>query len=169
MSLTEAARRTIASDELNARSRNALARFLADLDRWRTERFEDHVHLAETVLDESGYTEMWRNVRTPDGPGRLENLKELIGALDDFENLGGFLEHIGLVMDRDDFAPGEMVSLMTLHAAKGLEFDHVFLPAWEEDVFPNRRAVDEGGDCLPGGRAPARLCRAYPRAEIRRH
>ena len=145
VSLTEAARRVIGSDELNARSRNALARFLSDLDRWRSGSFEDHVDLAETVLDESGYTEMWRNVRTPDGPGRLENLKELIGALDDFENLGGFLEHIGLVMDRDDFAPGEMVSLMTLHAAKGLEFDHVFLPAWEEDVFPNRRAVDEGG------------------------
>ena len=145
VSLTEAARRMIATDELNARSRNALARFLSDMDRWRSGPFEDHVRLAETVLDESGYTEMWRNVRTPDGPGRLENLKELVGALSDFENLGGFLEHISLVMDRDDFAPGEMASLMTLHAAKGLEFDHVFLPAWEEDVFPNRRAVDEGG------------------------
>lgn len=145
ISLTEAARRMVASDEINARSRNALARFLGDIDRWRSQPFEDHVALAEAVLDESGYTEMWRNVRTPDGPGRLENLKELVGALDEFENLGGFLEHIGLVMDRDDFAAGEMISLMTLHAAKGLEFDHVFLPAWEEDIFPNRRAVHEGG------------------------
>ena len=144
VSLTEAARRMIATDELNARSRNALARFLSDMDRWRSGPSEDHVRLAETVSTASTLR-MWRNVRTPDGPGRLENLKELVGALSDFENLGGFLEHISLVMDRDDFAPGEMASLMTLHAAKGLEFDHVFLPAWEEDVFPNRRAVDEGG------------------------
>ena len=145
VSLTEAARRMIASDEINARSRNALARFLADIDRWRSVSFDDHVKLAGTVLDESGYTEMWRNVRTPDGPGRLENLKELLNALEEFENLGGFLEHISLVMDREDFGAGDMVSLMTLHAAKGLEFDHVFLPGWEEDIFPNRRSVDEGG------------------------
>ena len=145
VSLTEAARRMIASDEINARSRNALARFLADIDRWRSVSFDDHVKLAGTVLDESGYTQMWRNVRTPDGPGRLENLKELLNALEEFENLGGFLEHISLVMDREDFGAGDMVSLMTLHAAKGLEFDYVFLPGWEEDIFPNRRSVDEGG------------------------
>ena len=145
ISLTEAARRLIGSDELNARARNALARFLTDLDRWRSGSFADHTALARAVLDESGYTDMWRAVRTPDGPGRLENLRELVTALEEFQNLGGFLEHISLVMDRDDVAAQDTASLMTLHAAKGLEFDHVFLPGWEEDIFPNRRSVDEGG------------------------
>ena len=145
VSLTEAARRIVASDELNARSRNALARFLNDLDRWRSDSSTDHVVLARTVLDESGYTDMWANARTADAPGRLENLKELVTALAEFQNLAGFLEHIGLILDRGDFVEGEMVSLMTLHAAKGLEFDHVFLPAWEEGTFPNGRAIGDGG------------------------
>ena len=145
VSLTESARRLIGSEELNTRARNALARFLADLDRWRSGPSADHVALAGTVLDESGYTGMWQAARTPDAPGRLENLKELVNALGEFENLGGFLEHIALVMDRDDDVAGDAASLMTLHAAKGLEFDHVFLPGWEEDLFPNRRSVDEGG------------------------
>ncbi len=144
-SLTEAARRLVASDELTGRARNALNRFLADLDRWRALPADDHVGLAGQVLDESGYTDMWRNDRSADAPGRLENLKELVSALAEFENLGGFLEHLGLVMDREAGADGELVSLMTLHAAKGLEFDDVFLPGWEEEVFPNRRAVEEGG------------------------
>ena len=145
VSICEAARRLVESDELAGRARNALRRFLADLDRWRAMPVDDHVHLAEVVLDEAGYTDMWRNDRSADAPGRLENLKELISALEEFENLGGFLEHIGLVMDRDNAADGELVSLMTLHAAKGLEFDHIFLPGWEEEVFPNKRAVEEGG------------------------
>ena len=144
VSLTEAARRLIGSDEIATRTRNALAGFLADLDRWRSGTFPDHVELARTVLDESGYTGMWQAARTPDAPGRLENLRELLNALREFEDLGGFLEHIALVMDREA-AAGDAVSLMTLHAAKGLEFDHVFLPGWEEDIFPHRRSVDEGG------------------------
>ncbi len=144
ISLTESARRLIASDELNTRARNALARFLADLDRWRSAPGADHVALARTVLDESGYTGMWQAARTPDAPGRLENLRELVNALREFENLGGFLEHIALVMDRDDDVAGEAASLMTLHAAKGLEFDHVFLPGWEEELFPHRRSLDTG-------------------------
>ena len=144
VSLTESARRLIASDELATRARNALSRFLGDLDRWRAGAFADHVVLAETVLDESGYTGMWEAARTPDAPGRLENLKELLNALREFGNLGGFLEHIALVMDRDDDVAGDAASLMTLHAAKGLEFDHVFLPGWEEELFPHRRSLGDG-------------------------
>ena len=145
VSLSEAARRLVESDELAGRARNGLRRFLADLDRWRARPDEDHVGLARRVLDESGYTDMWRNDRSADAPGRLENLKELVSALQEFENLGGFLEHIGLVMDREAGAEGDLVSLMTLHAAKGLEFDDVFLPGWEEEIFPNKRSVEEGG------------------------
>jgi DNA helicase-2/ATP-dependent DNA helicase PcrA len=88
---------------------------------------------------------MWQEDRAPDAPGRLENLKELVHALEEFESLGGFLEHVGLVMDNAADPAGDMVTLMTLHGAKGLEFDTVFLPGWEEGVFPNQRALDEGG------------------------
>ena len=123
-----------------------MRKLLEAFDRWRAmSQAVDQMELAGTVLDESGYTEMWQKNKAPDAPGRLENLKELVSALKEFESLEGFLEHISLVMDRDDGTAGEMASLMTLHAAKGLEFDHVFLPGWEEEVFPNRRSVDDGG------------------------
>jgi DNA helicase II / ATP-dependent DNA helicase PcrA len=98
-----------------------------------------------TLLDESGYTAMWQKDRSPEAPGRLENLKELVRALADFETLPGFLDHVSLVMENDESADGDRVSLMTLHGAKGLEFDTVFLPGWEEGLFPNQRALDESG------------------------
>jgi DNA helicase-2/ATP-dependent DNA helicase PcrA len=101
--------------------------------------------LAEIVLDESGYTEMWQKDRSADAAGRLDNLKELIRSMEEFENLQGFLEHISLVMDRDGGAEDDAVSLMTLHSAKGLEFDNVFLPGWEEGLFPSQRTLDEQG------------------------
>ena len=146
ISLSEATARLIETDELTSRARNALRRFSDDVARWRVmAQALDHIELARNVLDESGYTEMWQNEKSPNAPGRLENLKELVSALAEFESLGGFLEHISLVMDRDAAGTSDMLSLMTLHAAKGLEFEHVFLPGWEEDVFPNRRSVDEGG------------------------
>ncbi|CAM3363116.1 UvrD-helicase domain-containing protein [Paracoccus nototheniae] len=104
-----------------------------------------HVELAERVLDNSGYTAMWQNDKAPDAPGRLDNLKELVKALEEFENLQGFLEHVSLVMDRDNGDDGEQVSIMTLHGAKGLEFPVVFLPGWEDGLFPNQRAMDEQG------------------------
>jgi DNA helicase-2/ATP-dependent DNA helicase PcrA len=146
ISLYESSRRLIETDELRPQARSALRRLIEDFERWRVQMLaDDHVDLVETVLDESGYAEMWMKSKAADAPGRLENLKELVSAVGEFESLEGFLEHISLVMDRDDGASGEMVSLMTLHAAKGLEFDNVFLPGWEEEVFPNRRSVDDGG------------------------
>jgi DNA helicase-2/ATP-dependent DNA helicase PcrA len=144
--LAEAARELIAGDKLPRAARNALAGFLAALDRWRAmaERVS-HVDLVQTVLDESGYTGMWQADNSPDAPGRLENLKELVVAMAEFENLAGFLEHVSLVMDNAADSNGDMVNLMTLHSAKGLEFDSVFLPGWEEGLFPSMRSVEEHG------------------------
>jgi DNA helicase-2/ATP-dependent DNA helicase PcrA len=104
-----------------------------------------HIELAEIILDESGYTEMWQNDKTPEAPGRLENLKELVKALEGFENLQGFLEHVSLIMDNESDEAGEKVTLMTLHAAKGLEFPAIFLPGWEDGLFPSQRSMDESG------------------------
>jgi DNA helicase-2/ATP-dependent DNA helicase PcrA len=143
--LAEAARQLILGD-LPRAARNALAAFIAALDRWR-EAAEQvlHTDLIQIVLDESGYTGMWQADKSPDAPGRLENLKELVVAMAEFENLGGFLEHVSLVMDNAADSGGDMVNLMTLHSAKGLEFDSVFLPGWEEGLFPSQRSVDEHG------------------------
>ncbi|NOD61887.1 MULTISPECIES: ATP-dependent helicase [unclassified Ruegeria] len=104
-----------------------------------------HIELAQIVLDESGYTAHWQNDKTPEAPGRLENLKELVNQLDNFENLQGFLEHVSLVMDNEQDGDGAKVSIMTLHAAKGLEFPVVFLPGWEDGLFPSQRSMDETG------------------------
>ncbi len=104
-----------------------------------------HIELAQIVLDESGYTAHWQNEKTPEAPGRLENLKELVNQLDNFENLQGFLEHVSLVMDNEQDGDGAKVSIMTLHAAKGLEFPAVFLPGWEDGLFPSQRSMDETG------------------------
>ena len=104
-----------------------------------------HTELAEIVLDETGYTEMWQKDKRADAAGRLENLKELVRSMQDFENLAGFLEHISLVMDRDSAEGEQAVNIMTLHSAKGLEFDTVFLPGWEEGLFPHQRSLDESG------------------------
>ncbi|MBD1203677.1 MAG: UvrD-helicase domain-containing protein [Rhodobacteraceae bacterium] len=105
----------------------------------------NHMLLAEMILEESGYTEMWQNDKTPEAPGRLENLKELVKALEQFDNLQGFLEHVALIMDNETEEAGEKVSIMTLHAAKGLEFPIVFLPGWEDGLFPSQRSMDESG------------------------
>ena len=135
--------------ELASRARNALARAMVDFERWRiaaaADNF-DHVDLTETILDESGYTAMLQKDKAPEAVGRLENLKELVRALGEFENLAGFLEHISLVMENEDNSRDDQVTLMTLHAAKGLEFDTVFLPGWEEGMFPNQRSLDESGN-----------------------
>ncbi len=133
---------------LPARARNALRKAMVDFERWRQmaqAENADPVELTETILDESGYTAMLQADKTPEAPGRLENLKELVRALEEFENLQGFLEHIALVMDNDQTTADDQVTIMTLHAAKGLEFDTVFLPGWEEGLFPHQRALDESG------------------------
>jgi DNA helicase II / ATP-dependent DNA helicase PcrA len=144
--LTEAARAVIETDELKPKPRGALRGVLDSFDRWRAQRDSlPHTQLAEIVLDESGYTEMWQKDRSADAAGRLENLKELVRSMEEFDNLQGFLEHISLVMDNEKAAAEDAVSIMTLHSAKGLEFDTVFLPGWEEGVFPNQRTLDDQG------------------------
>ncbi|MEH2526004.1 MULTISPECIES: ATP-dependent helicase [unclassified Bradyrhizobium] len=144
--LFEAARAVVETDELKPKARGSLRDLVAQFDRWRAQReVTAHTELAEIVLDESGYTEMWQKDRSADAAGRLDNLKELVRSMEEFENLQGFLEHISLVMDRDGGAEEEAVSLMTLHSAKGLEFDNVFLPGWEEGLFPSQRTLDEQG------------------------
>jgi DNA helicase-2/ATP-dependent DNA helicase PcrA len=144
--LSEAARAVVETDELKPKARSSLRALLDSFVRWRAQsEVMPHTELAEIVLDESGYTEMWQKDRSADAAGRLENLKELVRSMEEFENLQGFLEHISLVMDRDTGADADAVSLMTLHSAKGLEFDNVFLPGWEEGLFPHQRALDEQG------------------------
>jgi len=144
--LFEAARAVVETDELKPKARSSLRALLDSFGRWRAQsETMPHTELAEIVLDESGYTEMWQKDRSADAAGRLENLKELVRSMEEFENLQGFLEHISLVMDRDSGADADAVSLMTLHSAKGLEFDSVFLPGWEEGLFPHQRALDEQG------------------------
>jgi DNA helicase-2/ATP-dependent DNA helicase PcrA len=144
--LFEAARAVVETDELKPKARGSLRDLVAQFDRWRGAReVTSHTELAEIVLDESGYTEMWQKDRSADAAGRLDNLKELVRSMEEFENLQGFLEHIALVMDRDGGADEDAVSLMTLHSAKGLEFDNVFLPGWEEGLFPSQRTLDEQG------------------------
>ena len=138
----------LSTDELRPQAKRTLATIIDDFVRWRRlSEAAHHTELAETILDESGYTEMWqaRLKKQADAAGRLENLKELISAMEEFDSLAGFLEHVSLVMENVENGQEEMVSLMTLHSAKGLEFDVVFLPGWEEGLFPHQRALDESG------------------------
>ncbi|WP_441476776.1 ATP-dependent helicase [Bosea sp. 2KB_26] len=146
LSLLQSARAVVETEELKPKARTALRELVEAFARWSTKA--EHMkqgELAEQVLEESGYTEMWQKDRSADAAGRLENLKELVRSLDEFPDLPAFLEHVSLVMDADGGEAEARVSIMTLHAAKGLEFDTVFLPGWEEGLFPNQRALDESG------------------------
>ena len=146
VSLVEGARLAVEQGMIKGKGGSELGQLVRDLDRWgRMAEDTEHSELAGIVLDESGYTTMWQNDKTPEAPGRLENLKELVKALEEFENLQGFLEHVSLIMDNDKGGDGEKVSIMTLHAAKGLEFPAVFLPGWEDGLFPSQRSMDESG------------------------
>jgi DNA helicase-2/ATP-dependent DNA helicase PcrA len=144
--MLEAAATLAESDELKPKPRAGLREVAANFARWQ-ELLETkpHTELAEIILEESGYTEMWKNDRSAEAPGRLENLKELIRSMEEYESLRGFLEHVALVMDAEQNAGTDAVNIMTLHSAKGLEFETVFLPGWEEGLFPHQRALDEGG------------------------
>ena len=146
ISMVRAARQIVGLDELRAAARKSLTQLLDDFDRWR-ELLTSHSHMEVTqkLLDESGYMEMWQNDKSPDAPGKIDNVKEMVSGMGEFENLGGFLEHIALVMGNDSNQSQEKITLMTLHAAKGLEYDTIFLPGWEEGLFPNQRALDETG------------------------
>jgi DNA helicase-2/ATP-dependent DNA helicase PcrA len=144
--LFAACKALVETDELKGKTRSTLRALVDNFDRWRALLDHmPHTELVETILDESGYTAMWQADRSVEAPGRLENLKELVEALEGFENLGGFLEHVSLVIENDENTSGEQISLMTMHGAKGLEYDAVFLPGWEEGVFPSQRALEEKG------------------------
>ncbi len=168
--LFAASRIAITNEELKRAPRDSLRAFISMFEEW-PQRLRDrtvfvtetdpetgcevevqklipaihHSELAGQILDESGYTEMWQNDKSADAAGRLENLKELVRSMEEFDTLGGFLEHVSLVMDRDTGEAGDAVSIMTLHSAKGLEFNTVFLPGWEEGLFPSQRTLDESG------------------------
>ena len=163
-SLVGAVRSLIQTEELKPKQRTTLRQLMDQFDDWSqraralpsddtpegelgspARKDPPHVALAQQVLDESGYTEMWQNDRSAESEGRLENLKELVNSMGEFDSLGGFLEHVSLVMDRDTGEADDAASIMTLHSAKGLEFNTVFLPGWEEGLFPSQRTLDEMG------------------------
>ena len=145
-SLFRTAEDIIDTEELKPAARRSLTGFVRAVTHWRSlVDTMTHTELAELVLDESGYTAMWQADKSPEAPGKLENLKELVRSMDEFENLTGYLEHISLVMEAQTDDNEDKVSIMTLHAAKGLEFETVFLPGWEEGLFPHQRSLDESG------------------------
>ncbi len=168
--MTLAARELVETDEIGGKARRSLTDLLRSFERWRGQLDSmRHTELAELILDESGYTAMWQADKSPQAQARLENLKELVRFMHQFDTLAGFLEHVSLVMDTEAGDDGDRVSVMTLHAAKGLEFDTVFLPGWEEGLFPHQRALDEQG--LAGLEEERRLAyvgitRARRRAQI---
>jgi len=146
LSMFHAAREICETEEIRGKARRSLVGLMQSFDRWNQELgTQRHTDLAEMILDESGYTAMWQSDKSPQAQSRLENLKELIRFMGEFDTLSGFLEHVSLVMDAEQANDGERVTLMTLHGAKGLEFDTVFLPGWEEGLFPHQRSMDESG------------------------
>ncbi len=146
ISLMEATTRLVETDELKPKLKQTMRAFVENFASWRgLLQNLPHPEVAQVVLDDSGYTGMWQADKSPEAPGKLDNLKEFVSALAEFDTLPAFLEHVSLVMEATENAQGDQVSLMTLHGAKGLEFDIVFLPGWEEEIFPSRRSIDENG------------------------
>ncbi len=144
--MLEAVRQLLGGDAFKPKMRTTLQTFIRNYDLWVAQLQNiPHTDLTERVLEESGYIAMWQAEKTPDAPTRLENLKELINAMAEFDNIQSFMEHVSLVMDQASNNEQDQVTIMTLHAAKGLEFDLVFLPGWEEEIFPSRRSLEENG------------------------
>ena len=147
ISLYDISKKIIDTDELGANPRTQLKSFISMVDSWREKINKlDHITLTELILEDSGYITMWENEKTPNSESRIENIKELIGQLSEFQSLAEFLDHVSLVMDVENDDNTSKVNLMTLHSAKGLEFDYVFMPGMEEGVFPNQRSLDEKGN-----------------------
>ena len=147
ITLLDASRKIIETDELTPSSRNTIKKFIEDIDRWKNKINKiNHIELAKIILEESGYTKMWLNDKSIEAPGRLENLKELISALRDFSNMNEFLEHISLVMENERNYKLDMVNIITMHSAKGLEFENVFLAGWDEGLFPHQKSLEEKGN-----------------------
>ncbi|MCR4379419.1 MAG: UvrD-helicase domain-containing protein, partial [Rhodospirillales bacterium] len=146
ISLTKAVAELSVTDELGAKARKTLADLMVDFSRWRGDAGRlPPSQLMDQVLSEAGIIEYWKLDKSIEAPGRVDNLKELVVGLSEFDTLTSFLEHVSLVMDNEDLATTDKVTVMTLHGAKGLEFDTVFLPGWEEGLFPHQRALDETG------------------------
>ena len=147
ITLLDASKKIIQTDELGANARNSIKKFIEDIDRWKTKINKiNHIELAKIILEESGYSKMWLNNKSIEAPGRLENLKELISALRDFSNMNEFLEHISLVMENERNSKLDMVNIITMHSAKGLEFENVFLAGWDEGLFPHQKSLEEKGN-----------------------
>jgi len=145
--LSAAAERLVQTGGLKGKLKESVGALVRGLASWRkVVETDGHVVAAATMLDESGYTDMWKQDKSPEAPGRLDNLKELVRAMAEFETMAGFLDHVSLVMENEETGDSDRVNLMTLHGAKGLEFDTVFLPGWEDGVFPNQRSMDESGN-----------------------
>lgn len=146
ISLNAAIRDLTQTDELKPKIKATLGKLMDDFERWRSLISSvPHAELAAQILDESGYMEMWKQDKTPEAPGRIENLRELIGGMQEYTSMAEFLEHVSLVLENREAGSGDGVTIMTLHGAKGLEFDTVFLAGWEEGLFPSQRTMDENG------------------------
>lgn len=147
LSLFDVSKKLIQTDELKPQQRTQLSSFIAMIENWKQKLNElDHVTLTELILEDSGYIEMWEKDKTPTSLTRIENIKELVGQIAEFNSLHEFIEHISLVLEVENDQSSSKVSLMTLHSAKGLEFDCVFMPGLEEGIFPNQRSLDEKGN-----------------------
>jgi DNA helicase-2/ATP-dependent DNA helicase PcrA len=166
-SLTATLTELLDTDELKPAAKNTLRGLMEDFARWRSKMGDlTAAEIAQMVMEESGYIDMWKQHKSIEAPGRVDNLKEMVGALEEFDSLGDFLDHVSLVMENDEAVGVDKVTLMTMHSAKGLEFDYVFLPGWEEGLFPHQRALDEGGLEEERRLAYVALTRARRRASV---